>query len=88
MRRAGLPRSSTVTFALTMAVIMTEATVALSQLPTSNLVDAMMGVVVYATCLHAATAVLLPSSRPPALRRHFALSFAIVILVLSTARWA
>ncbi len=88
MRRAGLPRQSIVAFSATMALIMAEATVALSELPTGNLVDAMMGVVVYATCLHAATAILQPSPRPPALRRHFALSFAIVILVLSTARWA
>lgn len=88
MRRAALPRQSIIAFSVTMSLIMAEAAVALSELPTSNLVDAMMGVVVYATCLHAATAVLQPSVRPPALRRHLALSFAIVILVLSTARWA
>ncbi len=88
MRRAGLPSSSIPSFAVVMAVVMAEVTVALSELPTSNLVDAMIGVVVYATCLHAATAILAPTPRPAVLRRHFALSFAIVILVLFTARWA
>jgi hypothetical protein len=88
LRRSGVRSPMLAPVSLTVAALLTEASFALMQLPTTSLVNAVVGTVVYASTLHAANTILVAPSHPPAFRRHFALSFAIVILVLSTARWA
>ena len=88
LRRSGAQPNVILPTSSALSLIMAESTLALAQLPTTSLVNAMVGTVLYAACLHAMNAILVPAERTHGLARHFALSFAIVLLVMSTARWA
>lgn len=88
MRRSAVPSSFVWPFSIALATIVGEGYVAISMLPTGNLVNALVGTVLYAATLHAALSALSASQLSNRLGRQFALSLAVVTLVLSTARWA
>lgn len=70
------------------AAVGAELFAALSFLPTGHLVNAMAVVILFAAGLHAARELLSPVTVRPPLRRHFAWSAALLLLVLCTAQWA
>jgi hypothetical protein len=85
-RRAGVLASGAA-FAFAFAFVAAEFVVALSFLPTSGLVNATVGAVLYAAGLRIATWTLIGRADVRTSRRQVALSFFLVLLVFSTARW-
>ncbi|HTK05100.1 MAG TPA: hypothetical protein VL500_05940 [Candidatus Eisenbacteria bacterium] len=87
-RRAGLNGRDSAAITAAFAALGVQLYLALSFLPTTNLVNAAVGTVLYAAGLHAAVSALAGKVPAPAFRRQFALSFALVAIVFATARWA
>mgnify|MGYP001590697115 FL=1 len=88
LRRAGLANGSAATISAMFVALGVQLYLALSFLPTSHLVNAAVGTVLYAAGLHAVVAALADRAPAPAFRRQFALSLLLVVIMLSTARWA
>jgi hypothetical protein len=83
-------RSSREEFPLIVAVALVSAQlyVALSFLPTSAMVNAAVATTLVAFALHFAERIFDGIGAGRGLRRHFAMTAALVVLVLATARWA
>ncbi|HTM67977.1 MAG TPA: hypothetical protein VL426_01635 [Candidatus Binatia bacterium] len=88
IRRAGLGGRDAALLSAAFVAFGAQLYLALSFLPTTNLVNAAVGTVLYASGLHAAVTVLSGRSSRPAFRRQFALSFVMLAVVFATARWA
>lgn len=81
------PRESAVMIAA-IGLLAAELQAALSFLPTSHMVNAAVGIILFVLTLHVFKHVLAGSTDPKTIRRHFAFSSLLVVLVLFTARWA
>ena len=88
LRRAGLSGRDAALVSSAFVALGAQLYFALSFLPTTNLVNAAVGTVLYATGLHASVSVLSGRSSEPAFRRQFAVSFLLLVVVFATARWA
>ncbi len=87
LSRAGKSGKDAALLAGSLGVVSAEFYVALSFLPTTYLVDAAVGVILFAAALHLAAGVSTDGSRNP-LRRHTALIVSLLALVLGTAQWS
>lgn len=88
LRRAGLSGRDTALLSSAFVALGVQFHLALSFLPTTNLVNAAVGTVLYATGLHAAVAALSGAAERPGYRRQFAFSFLLLVVVFATARWS
>lgn len=88
LRRAGLAGKEATVLSAAFVALAVQLFVGLSFLPTSDLVNATVGTVLYSAGLHVVVAMLDSGGAAPAYRRQFAFSLLLVIIVLSTARWA
>lgn len=87
MRRAGIRASHSVPLAFTLAFLATELFVAISFLPTSYIVDSVVLTILFSLALQVTRAIMKDEATTQVIRRQVFVSFILVILVLSTARW-
>lgn len=88
LRRAGLVGRDVAILSFAFVALAVQLFIGLSFLPTSDLVNAAVGTLLYAAGLHVAVSMLDPRVPAPAYRRQFAFTLLLVVVVLSTARWA
>ncbi|MEY4744156.1 MAG: hypothetical protein RL272_101 [Candidatus Parcubacteria bacterium] len=88
LRRAGLAGRDVVVPSAAFAALGVQLFIGFSFLPTSDLVNAAAGTLLYASGLRVAVAMLDAKAPAPAYGRSFAFTLLLVVIVLSTARWA